>query len=87
MAPLFLWDNLRTRRPGVRIPHGVPNRESVGLQQIPDFPFVYKGFRRFGGAADVTLLWAIMGYSGFKLHMNCPFPENAQKMLAKPARM
>ena len=24
MAPLFLWDNLRTRRPGVRIPHGVP---------------------------------------------------------------
>ena len=63
------------------------NRESVGLQQIPDFPFVYKGFRRFCGAADVTLLWAIMGYSGFKLHMNCPFPENAQKMLAKPARM
>ena len=26
MAPLFLWDNLRTRRPGVRIPHGVPPR-------------------------------------------------------------
>ena len=25
-APFFLWDNLRTRRPGVRIPHGVPPR-------------------------------------------------------------
>ena len=24
MAPFFLGDNLRTRRPGVRIPHGVP---------------------------------------------------------------
>ena len=24
MAPFFLQDNLRTRRPGVRIPHGVP---------------------------------------------------------------
>ena len=26
MAPFFLGDNLRTRRPGVRIPHGVPPR-------------------------------------------------------------
>ena len=26
MAPFFLGDNLRTRRPGVRIPHGVPKR-------------------------------------------------------------
>jgi len=25
-APMCPWDNLRTRRPGVRIPHGVPKR-------------------------------------------------------------
>ena len=49
MAPFFLGDNLRTRRPGVRIPHGVPPRNRC-TATASGFSYAFWGW---GKNADV----------------------------------
>ena len=55
MAPFFLQDNLRTRRPGGRIPHGVPFGKKPAILVIVGFSCIHAGLPPF----FILLIWNI----------------------------